>query len=185
MEDCRIIELFFERSEEAVTELSKKYEKQFRRIAMNILDNERDAEECVNDTLLAVWNAIPPEHPRSLPGFACRIARNIAAKRYQSIHATKRNNRFDVSFEELAETISCASTPNDGLDVKITADEIGIFLKKLKKSDRIMFVRRYFMLDSLSDIAFLFNVSEHYVSVRLSRTKAALKKHLLEKGISI
>ena len=106
MDDSKIIELFYERSEQAIVELSKKYGDTCHKIAVNILKNDSDAEECVNDTYLGVWNSIPPNHPDSLSAYVCRIARNLSLKRYQYNTASKRNSVYDTSMEELEEYIA-------------------------------------------------------------------------------
>lgn len=185
MEDSKIIELFFERSEQAIIELSKKYEKLCKRVAGNITGNELDAEECVNDAFIGVWNSIPPQNPDSLIGFVCRITRNLAIKKLRGNTAAKRSSSYDVSLEELAECLPNGSCVEDEYDAKEIAEEIERFLYGCKPKDRVMFVRRYFFSDSITDIANLFGVSEHYVSVRLHRTKAELRKHLLKEGVYI
>ena len=101
MTDEEIIRLFFERSEQAIAELSKAHGSAAARVARNILGSERDAEECVNDTYLAVWNAIPPQKPDPLRTFVCKIARNLAATKYHANTAKKRNSRYDAALDEL------------------------------------------------------------------------------------
>ena len=102
MDDDRIIELFFARSEQAITELSRKYGTVCRRVAENILNDRRDAEECLNDAYLAVWNTVPPRRPDPLMSYVCRIVRNQALKRYHANAARKRNSVYDAALEELA-----------------------------------------------------------------------------------
>ena len=101
MEDCKIIDLFFDRSEEAITELAKKYGGVCYRIARNILNNSSDAEECVNDAYLGAWNSIPPREPNPLAAYLCRIVRNLSVKKYHANTAVKRNSFYDVALEEL------------------------------------------------------------------------------------
>lgn len=105
MTDAEIIDLFFERSEQAITELAKKHGGAVSRIAYNILGNMQDTEECVNDTWMGTWNAIPPSRPSPLRNFVCRIARNLATKKYHASTAEKRNSQYDVALDELAEYI--------------------------------------------------------------------------------
>ena len=102
MEDQQIIRLFFERSEQAIAELAKAHGSAAARVARNILGSERDAEECLNDTYLAVWNAIPPQKPDPLRTFVCKIARNLAAAKYHANTAKKRNSRYDAALDEHA-----------------------------------------------------------------------------------
>ncbi len=185
MEDNKIIELFFARSEAAIAELAKKYAPLCKRIAVNITGNALDAEECVNDALLGVWNAIPPQRPDSLIGFVCRITRNLATKKYHSNTAEKRNTRYDTSLDELADCLASMDSVEEELAAEVLSREINTFLQACKTEDRVMFVRRYFFSEELSEIAALFGVDAHYVSVRLHRTRSALKRHLLKKGIEV
>lgn len=104
MDDSGIIELFFERSEKAIAELSRKYGALIKKLAENILRNKQDAEDCVNDTYFDVWNAIPPQKPRSLTAFVCRIARNISLDRFRKNSAQKRG-AYTVCLDELAECV--------------------------------------------------------------------------------
>lgn len=180
MEDSKIIELFFERSEQAIVELSDKYGTVCRKTANNILRNSLDAEECVNDAFLGAWNAIPPNRPENLPSYVLRIVRNLSIKRYRYNTADKRNNNYDLALDELAEYIPDTNAAYDDNDL---SQLINKFLSTLKKDDRKMFVMRYFMAESLGDIAKLFGRTQHYVSVRLSRVREKLKNYLMKEGI--
>lgn len=102
MEDDKIIELFFQRSEQAIEELSSKYGAVMKGISYNILQNRQDAEECVNDSCLGMWNAIPPTHPNPLYAFVCRVTRNTALVRYRYNKAAKRNGHYNVNLEEIS-----------------------------------------------------------------------------------
>ena len=185
MEDSFIIDLFYERSEQAILALSEKYGAFLTRVAENILGDKLDAEECVNDTYLAVWNAIPPARPDPLLSYVCRIARNLALKKYQANTAKKRDSRFDVALEEIAECFPAAMSVEEEIEAKETAAAVGRFLETLRKRDRILFVRRYWHADSIEDLAVLFQMSRHAVSVRLSRIRKALKTYLIREGISV
>ncbi len=177
-EDSKIIELFFARAEQAIAELSAKYGAVCNRIARNILKNDLDAEECVNDAYLAAWNTMPPQNPNPLQTYIFRIVRNISIAKYHANTSAKRNSHYDVALDELE---SCLASP-DTVEREITADElsrqIDRFLDTLDKDNRIMFVRRYWYSDSISDIAKMFQTNNHNVSVRLSRTRDKLKAHL-------
>ncbi len=118
MTDTEIINLFFERSEQAITELAKKHGSAVARVARNILGNEQDAEECVNDTYLGAWNAIPPHKPNPLRTFVCKIARNLATMKYHSNTAEKRNSHYDVALDELEECLSESDTVEEEYDAK-------------------------------------------------------------------
>ena len=143
MEDEKIIALFFERSEQAVSELDRKYGAAVRRVAENILGSRSDAEECVNDAYLGVWNTVPPCRPEHLGGYVCRIGRNIAAKRYRAGTAQKRNSFYDAALDELAECLTTGEDPQSALDAKELAAAIDAFLDGLSYTDRCLFLRRY------------------------------------------
>ena len=183
MDDSKIIELFFERSEQAIIELSKKYGSACDRVAYNILNNRSDAEECVNDAYLAVWNAIPPQRPDPLLSYVCRIVRNLALKKYHADTALKRNSMYDVCLDEIVDCFSSSSSVEEEADSREAAEMIDKYLETLDKQSRIMFVRRYWHADSIADIANLFHTSKHNVSVRLYRIRKNLKKYLIEEGV--
>ena len=106
MEDEKIIELFFDRSEQAIKEVDSKYGRTCHNISFNILHNELDAEECVNDAYLGAWNTIPPARPNPLLTFLCKIVRNISLKRYELNTAIKRNSTYDIAMDELEAMLS-------------------------------------------------------------------------------
>ena len=182
MDDGKIIELFFERSEQAIAELSEKYGPLCLRLAENILGNGSDAEECVNDAYLGVWNSVPPTRPDSLPGYLSRIVRNIAVKRYRSNSAAKRNSSYDTSLDELGECFPSGDSVEDEFSALELSRALDMFLGGLDSRSRIIFVRRYWYADSVGDIAAMFRTGKHNVSVILSRTRKKLKKYLKEKG---
>lgn len=183
MNDSEIIELFFERSEQAIAELSQKYEKLCMKIAMDILDNPSDAEECVNDTYLGVWNSIPPQRPNPLIAYVCRITRNLSINRYRANTAQKRKSNYDLALEELQNCIPSPTTPQEEYSARELACLLNSFLATLDADNRSMFVRRYWYSESVKDIAAAFETSPHYISVRLNRTREKLKKYLRKEGI--
>ncbi len=185
MDDSKIIELFFERSEQAIIELSNKYGAKCNRVANNILNNRQDSEECVNDAYLAAWNTIPPQRPDPLLSYVCRITRNLALKKYHENTARKRNSIYDVALDEIADCIPASYSVEDEVAAKEVARLVDSFLETLDRESRVMFVRRYWHADSIEDLAGLFNRSRHYVSVRLSRTRKALGRYLTGKGVSL
>ena len=185
MDDREIIKLFFERSEEAITELSDKYGAVCSKIAFNILNNEQDAEECVNDAYLGVWNSVPPQNPNPLLSYVCRIVRNLAVKKYHTNTAIKRNSIYDIALTELENCFPSSTTADDEFNAAETVQIIDNFLETLNQKNRIIFIRRYWYSDSIEDIAKQFNTSSHNISVRLSRTREKLKKHLLKEGVSV
>ena len=183
MEDSKIIELFFDRSEEAITELSEKYGKVCKSVAENILNNQLDSEECVNDAFLAVWNTIPPQKPEHLLSYVCRIVRNLAIKKYHANTAQKRNSIYDVALDEIKECFPSSALVEDEIESSDTAKAIDCFLESMDKQSRILFVRRYYYSDSIEDLAGLFRTSKHNISVRLSRIRKNLKKYLIKEGV--
>lgn len=183
MEDSQIIDLFFERSEQAILELSNKYGKMCNRISLNILNNIQDAEECVNDAYLGTWNNIPPQKPASLLPYICRIVRNLSIKKYYSNTALKRNSYYDIAFEELEDCIPSYNSVERDYNAKELGKIINDFLDTLDKDKRVMFVRRYWFCDSLPELAKMFGITEHNASVRLSRIRGRMKKYLIKRGV--
>ena len=185
MTDEEIISLFFERSEQAISELAAKHGKAVARIVRNILSDEEDVKECVNDTWLGVWNSIPPNRPDPLRAYVCRIARNLAAKKYHANTAEKRNSQYDLALEELAECIPDRSTVEDTVAAKELTETINRFLDTLSYKDKFVFMRRYWYADSLSEIAAMAGISYQSAAVRLHRVKGKLKKELLKEGVPV
>ncbi|MBQ6172913.1 MAG: sigma-70 family RNA polymerase sigma factor [Clostridia bacterium] len=147
MDDSKIIELFFERSEQAIIELSNKYGAIFSKVADNILNNRRDAEECVNDAYLGVWNTIPPQRPDPLLSYVCRIVRNLALKKYHENTAQKRNSYYDAALDEIEDCIPSSFSVENQIMAKEVAGVIDGFLETLDQQSRIMFIRRYWHAD--------------------------------------
>lgn len=183
MEDSKIIDLFFERSEQAISELSKKYGSMCTKMAYNVLNNESDAEECVNDAYLGLWNTIPPQNPKPLLSYVCRIVRNLALKKYHANTAKKRNSTYDVALDEIEGCFPANNSVEERIEATELAKIIDSFLEGLGREDRIMFVRRHYYSDSIEELAGLFNTSRHNISVRLSRIRKNLKKYLVKEGV--
>ena len=182
MDDRQIISLFFERSEQAIEALSAKYGALMKTVASNILGNTEDAEESLNDALLAVWNTVPPEDPQSLSAYSCRITRNIALTKYQSNTAQKRNSRFDISLNELSECLAGKETVEDSISAEELGRLINQFLAGQNKKNRQIFVRRYWFGEDIRELAESFRMSENHVSVRLSRLRSRLRAYLEKEG---
>lgn len=185
LQDEKIIKLFQERSEQAIFELAEKYGTVLRRISKNILNNTSDAEECVNDTYLAAWNTIPPQNPNPLKTYVCRIVRNISIAKYHSNSAVKRNSHYDVALDELEECFASQASVEEEISAKELTALIDEFLDGLDGESRVMFVRRYWYADSVSDIAVRFGVSANNAAVRLSRVREKLRKYLEENGVRV
>jgi RNA polymerase sigma-70 factor (ECF subfamily) len=179
MEDKEIIDLFWERSENAITAMSQKFGHYCKVIALNVLDNRSDAEEIVNDAYLAAWNAIPPSRPDKLSAFLGRITRNIALDRYDYNKAGKRNGEFDVLLSELGDCIPAHIESETGE----TARVISAFLHGINANSRNIFVRRYWYSDSISEVSKRFDMSESKVKSMLFRTRKKLKIQLEKEGV--
>lgn len=185
MEDSKIIELFNERREEAIAELSIKYGKACDRIAGNILKNRLDAEECISDAYLAVWNSIPPKEPKPLRAYIFRIVRNISITKYHANTSLKRNSYYDAALDELEGCIAAQGSVEGEIEADELSKGINRFLAKLDEESQVLFVRRYWYSDSISDIAERLCTSSNNVSVRLFRIRNRLKKHLKEEGFEL
>lgn len=182
MEDHRIVDLYFARSEQAIAETQRKYGRYCRAVAYNILLSREDAEECENDTYLRAWNAIPPHRPSRLATFLGKITRNLALDRYDRMHTQKRAHTAAV-FEEMEECLpSGDASPADEIALK---EAINGFLSTLTKRDRVIFMRRYWYMLPLRDIAQGMAVTESGVKAILSRTRLKLKHYLEKEGITI
>lgn len=184
MEDLNIIELYFARDEQAIKETDAKYGRLCHSIAYNILHNKEDSEECVNDTYIGVWNAIPPTRPNHFIGFVCKITRNLALKRIEAMNRLKRSQAAVVSLDELAEILSDESIAEDVSDEGIT-ELIGDFLRKEKADVRNVFLRKYYFFDSVGDIAERYGFTEDKVKSMLYHTRKKLKEYLVKEGVAI
>lgn len=185
MEDSRIIDLYFERSEEAITRTAEKYGRLCRSIALRIVGSYEDAQECENDTYVAAWNAMPPIRPHILSAFLSRISRNIALNRYEYNKAGKRNSQFDLVLDELEECLASSYSVEDTYIAGEVAGMINAFLEKMKTETRVMFVRRYYYADSVKEIAERLAVSESKVKTTLFRVRQELKDYLEAQGVQV
>ena len=182
MDDKTIIELFWQRSEQAISETDKKYGKLCLDVAQRIVFNAQDAEECVNDTYLGAWNTIPPSRPDVLSAFILKITRNVAMKKIRYENAKKRSVHATVSFTELDECISSQESMEETVEANELAKSLEAFLGNIDYESRNMFIRRYWFFDSIKEIAIRFAVSESKVKSQLFRVRNNLKKHLVKEG---
>lgn len=180
MEDKKIVQMLWDRLEQALEELAKKFGRRLLYTAMNILGNPQDAEEAVSDTYIALWNTIPPEKPDPLAGYVHRTGRNVALNKRRHLIAQKRNSQYDISLEELAGILPAPSF-EEMLDARALGQAMDRFLDTVSKENRILFLRRYWFGDSVKELSHAFGMSENTVSVRLSRIRAQLKAYLIEK----
>lgn len=181
MDDSQLIELYFARSELAVSETEKKYGAYCGTVASHILDSAEDAEECVNDTWLAAWNAIPPARPSSLGAFLAKLTRNISLDRLDRNMAQKRGGSITFApLDELRECVGTNADAGEALDLALLGETVRRFVRSLPERSGNVFVRRYFFSDSVSEIAERYGLSENNVTVILSRCRRKLKKLLSE-----
>ena len=184
MQDLKIVDMYFARDEQAIAATSAKYNTYCMNIAMNILHNREDSEECVNDTLLAAWNSIPPHRPENLSAFLGKLTRNLSINRYKANHTERRGGgEFALSLEELDECIEDPRTLEG--DPEELGRLISDFLYTQTKEMRQVFVRRYFHSESISDIADYFDMTESKVKSILHRMRGTLKVYLAEHEIHI
>jgi RNA polymerase sigma-70 factor (ECF subfamily) len=180
MEDKRIVDLYWMRSESAISETDKKYGKYCRYIAERILESEEDAREVQNDTYLQVWNTVPPERPNSLRAYLGAICRNLSLNRYEASHAQKRGGEVSLALDELSECIADRKEQND-VNERL-CELLDSFLATLPKRTRRVFLRRYWYASSISEIARDYGMSENNVTVLLHRTRKTLAQLLQKEG---
>ena len=185
IEDEKIIDLFFNRSEKAIQELDIKYGKVCHKLSYNILNNKQDAEECVNDAYLGAWNAIPPTRPNPLLSYIVKIVRNISLKIYWRKEAAKRSSHYTIALEEIEACIAAPNTVEAEIETRELARIIESFLDTLTTENRVIFMRRYWFSDSYKDIAEFVGLSEKNISVRLTRIREKMKQYLIEREVFV
>lgn len=182
MDDASIIKLYFERNEQAISETAAKYGRMCSGVALGILRSREDAEECVNDTYLNVWNAIPPKRPDNFRAFICRITRNLSLSRVKYNSAQKRSVDNLLSLDGLEEYLA-APPPN--VDGEELGRAMSAFLRTCSPQARSVFMRRYWFLESIDEIAERYSFSRSKVKSLLFRTREQLRKYLIKEGIDI
>ena len=183
LDDNKIIELYVQRDESAISETAEKYGAYCEKIAYNILMDSFESEECVNDTYMRTWNSVPPTIPRILSAFLAKITRNIAIDKYKEKSAAKRS-AYTESLEELSECIG-ESEISDKIEASAIGAAISRFLLGESEISRRIFVRRYFFEDSISEIAKSHFMSESYVKTMLHRTRKRLAEFLEKEDIYV
>ena len=186
MDDSKIVQLYWDRDEQAIPATSDKYGTYCISIAQNILGNQEDAEECVNDTYMSAWNSMPPHRPKILSVFLGKITRNLSLNRYKQNTAGKRGGReVPVVLDEIAELVSDTGSVEQEVDRKELVKAIDAFLDRLPTDKRSIFICRYWYFDSVSKIAARFGMTENHVSVTLNRLRVKLHNGLLERGFDL
>ena len=186
MEDSKIIDLYWARSQQAVAESENKYGAYCRTVARNILDRAEDAEECVNDTWLRAWNVMPPQRPAVLQAFFGKLTRNLSLDRWRRERAQKRGgSQVELAIEELEDCLAARDRVEEALDTQHTAGLISDFVRGLSKQDRVLFVRRYWYLDDIQTLARRMGMGQSQVKSRLHRIRKRLKTELEKEGVAV
>lgn len=184
LEDIRIIELFWARNEDAIAETDAAYGRKLRALANKILNNREDAEESVSDTYMKTWEIIPPQRPTYFYAFIASICRHLSFHKVDWKLAAKRNAEVVALTEEMELCI-----PDTSRDREMAAKEIGkalnAFLESLPKETRLIFLRRYWHVDTIAEIAARYGITESKVKMQLSRTRAKLCTYLEKEGIRV
>lgn len=184
MEDSKILDMFFARNEEGIRCTDQLYGRRLFTLASNIVKNDQDAEESVSDTYLRAWNAIPPQRPKHFFGYLARICRNLAIDKLNWKNAEKRKAEVVSLTQEMEMCI-----PDSSRDRELEGRELGRlldqFLRTLTPGNQMVFLRRYWYADTVSEIAARYALSESAVQMRLSRTKAKLCTYLEKEGIGV
>lgn len=182
MEDNKIINLYFNRLEDAIKETSNKYENYCTTIAMNIIGNKEDVKECVNDVYMKLWSSIPPNRPNNFLAYIGKITRNTAIDYIEKNNAMKRNNgEFNIILDELEDCISI-DTLEDKLNERLLVQYINSFLENLPVLKRELFIKRYWYAYSIEEITKHYKMSKSRVKSILFRLRKKLKKHLEMEG---
>lgn len=183
LRDEEIISLYWRRDERALAETERAYGSRCLTLAKRILRNQEDAEECVSDSYLRVWQRIPPERPDNLGGYLTRILRNLCLDRLRQQGAAKRGGRaVTVSLDELS-GVTGRDSPESGLLAQELGKAVDRFLRTQSEEARGVFLRRYYYFDTRSEIAARYEISAAQVSVLLSRTRKRLRNYLKKEGL--
>ena len=184
MDDSKIIELFFARNEDAIKHTDDAYGRRLFHLADNIVHNDQDAEESVNDTYMKAWDTIPPQRPEHFFAYIAKICRNFALKRIDWQKAKKRNAEVVTLTQEMENCI-----PDTYRDMEADERELGrildAFLRTLTPENQMVFLRRYWYVDTIAEIAVRYGISESAVQMRLNRTRGKLALYLAKEGIKV
>ena len=184
MDDSKIIELFFARNEDAIKHTDDAYGRRLFHLADNIVHNDQDAEESVNDTYMKAWDTIPPQRPEHFFAYIAKICRNFALKRIDWQKAKKRNAEVVTLTQEMENCI-----PDTYRDIEADERELGrildAFLRTLTPENQMVFLRRYWYVDTIAEIAVRYGISESAVQMRLNRTRSKLAMYLAKEGIKV
>lgn len=186
MSEQEILELYLARDEEAIRKSEESYGAYCYTVAYRILRDDGEAAECVNDTWFQAWRAIPPTQPQNLGAYLAKITRNLSLNRYRSAcRKIREADRVAISIEELQECIPAGQTPEQAMEQSFLGELISDFLRGLQKEERVMFVRRYFYMDSVAEVADYLGCSESKVKTTMFRCRKKLQELLVREEVSI
>ncbi len=186
MQDEKIVELYFQRDESAITYTQEKYDQYLYKIAYNVLANTEDSKESVNDTYLAAWNSIPPHRPQVLSTYLGKLTRRISIDIFRKRNRIKRQgSEYAVSLTELSECVSNGNTPESELEIKALGEAINTYLGTISADARNIFIGRYYFLDSVKDVAKYCGISESKAKTSLHRTRKGLGEYLKKEGFIV
>lgn len=186
MDDKQIIDLYFQRDENAIGETDKKYGGSLKGISYRIVKNRSDSEECVNDTYLKVWNSVPPEKPIKFFSYLAKIVRNVSFTRYEYTRAKKRGfDEMPLVLEELSYCIPDKFKTEEEIEAKELSKIIDRFLMSEGEEKAVIFIQRYFYLCSIKEIATQNGMSQSKIKMTLLRLRQSLKEHLIKEGIEV
>lgn len=186
MEDAQIVALYWARDEAALAESETKYGGYCRAIALSILESREDAAECVNDTWLRAWEAMPPRRPSRLDTFLGRLTRNLSLDRWRALRAQKRGGgQAALALSELEECLPAPGRPEQTLEAAALAESLDRFLEALPREKRVLFVQRYWYLRPVEELAVLHGMGKNTAASALFRLRAALREHLEREGFTV
>ena len=186
MKDAEIVELYWQRDENAVQETTQKYGAYLSKIAYNILSDLEDSHECVNDTYLAAWNSMPENRPSILSTYLGKITRQISIDRFRKNNSKKRfASEYAVSLSEMEDYFADNNTPEQEVNAKLLEETVNSFVRSLSDDARKVFIGRYYFFDSVKAIATYCGISEANVKTMLYRTRLKLKEHLVKVGFEL
>lgn len=186
MKDHEIIDLYWKRKETAISATAEKYGKYCHTISYNILHNNEDAEECVNDTYLGAWKSMPPQRPEHLSAYLGKITRNLSLNRFKRYTAEKRGlGQTELVLSELEDCIPSETGVEQVIDEMVLVNSINQFLRAQSEQKRNIFIRRYWYLYPIRDIAENYGMSESKAASMLFRMRNELKTHLEKEGITL
>ena len=185
VEDVKILELYWQRNEQALSETRLKYGRFCNSIALRILENKCDADECESDTYLKAWNTIPPKKPEVLKAYLGAIVRNLSLDKLRKRNAQKRGSEVELSLSELEECVAAEKSVSDEVEVRELAAIISAFLQDLPENECDVFLCRYWYFYSIKEISVSFGFSKSKVKMMLLRTRQKLQEHLEKEGIIV